>query len=394
MTTKRAYMDHNATAPVRAEAAEAVSRALGRTGNPSSVHAEGRAARGLVEDARAAVADLVGVKPSEVVFTSGGTEAANLAFHVARAALGVERLIVSAVEHEAVRAAAASLGLPVSIAPVDARGVVDLAVMARLLDAPGKALVAVMLANNETGVIEPVGEVVALARAAGAYVLTDAVQAAGRVAVDFEALGVDMLTLSAHKLGGPQGVGALVIRDGLPFEPLIRGGGQEMRRRSGTENVPGIAGFSVAAGLARREHADMAPVRALRDALETALRAVEPGLTVFGDDTPRLANTSLFSAPGLDAETLLMALDLDGIAVSAGSACSSGKVARSHVLEAMGVDERLAKGAIRVSLGLANTRDDIDRLVRSWTQAAKRARDRHARSKADARAGAFAEVES
>lgn len=394
MTMKRAYLDYNATAPVRAEAAEAVLRALRMTGNPSSVHAEGRKARALVEEARVAVADLVHAKPGEVIFTSGGTEAANLALHGAHTAIGVERLIVSAVEHDAVRAAAANLGLPVSVAPVDLHGLIDLAALARLLDAPGKALVAVMAANNETGVIEPVAEVVALARAAGAHVLTDAVQAVGRVAVDFEALGVDMLMLSAHKLGGPQGAGALIVRDGLPVEPLIRGGGQEMRRRSGTENVPGIAGFGVAAGLARREHADMAHILALRDALETALHAAAPDLRVFGYGAPRLANTSLFSAPDLDAETLLMALDLDGIAVSAGSACSSGKVARSHVLEAMGVDEVLAKGAIRVSLGLANTREEIDRLVRSWTRAVTRVRERSTNSKASVHTGAFAEVES
>jgi cysteine desulfurase len=392
MTMKRVYLDHNATAPVRAEAAHAVTRALLLTGNPSSVHAEGRAARRIVEDARANVAALIHAKPTEVVFTSGGTEAANLAFHSAKAALGVERLIVSAIEHDSVRLAAGALGLPVFVAPVDADGVIDLAALARLLDAPGKALVALMLANNETGVVQPVVEAVTIARAAGALILTDVVQAAGRMRVDFGALGVDMIFLSAHKLGGPQGVGALIIRDGLPFDPLIRGGGQELRRRAGTENVPGIAGFGAAARLAAAETRMASQLAVLRDRLEAAIRAAAPDVVVFGSGAPRLANTSLFAAPGLDAETLLMALDLDGLAVSAGSACSSGKVARSHVLDAMGIEEGLAKAAIRVSLGLENVEGDIDQLVASWTRVMKRVTEKVNRAKTGAQSPV--EVES
>ncbi len=394
MTMRRAYMDHNATAPVRAEAAEAVARALLIGGNPSSVHAEGRAARKLVEEARAAVAALVHAKPAEVVFTSGGTEAANLALHTARAALGVERVILSAVEHDCVRASAAALGVPVEIVGVDAHGLVDIGELARRLDAPGKALVAVMLANNETGVMQPVAAAAQMARQVGAVVFADAIQALGRMPVDFPALDVDMISMSAHKLGGPQGVGALIVRDGLPFEALIRGGGQELRRRSGTENVAGIAGFGAAAKSAAREIAEMPHVQALRDRLEAALREAVPEVRIFGHAAPRLANTSLFSAPGLDAETLLMTLDLDGCAVSAGSACSSGKVARSHVLGAMGVDDALAKGAIRVSLGLANTEEEIDRLVLGWSRAAVRARDKVKSSTASAPMAALAEVES
>lgn len=376
MTIERAYMDHNATAPVRPEAAEAVARVLALTGNPSSVHAEGRAAHKIVEDARVAVAALVKAKPAEITFTSGGTEAANLALHAARNALGIRRIVLSSVEHDAVRLAAAHSGLEVEVLPVDENGIADLAALAGLLDAPGKGrtLVALMLANNETGVIQPVAEAVAMARAAGAFMLTDAVQAVGRMPVDFVALGADMMLLSGHKLGSPQGIGALVWRDELAFEPLIRGGGQELRRRSGTENVPGIAGFGAAARAAARDADAYTRIAELRDALEAALKAAVPDVRIFGENAPRLANTSLFSSAGLNAETLLMILDLDGFAVSAGSACSSGKVARSHVLEAMGVEPHLAKGAIRVSLGLANTRAEIERFVQSWARAAVKAR--------------------
>lgn len=394
MTKTRAYMDHNATAPVRPEAAEAVARALTLTGNPSSVHAEGRRARHIVEEARADVAKLVHAKPGEVIFTSGGTEAANLALHVAKTALGVERLIVSAIEHDCIRTAASALGLPVAVAPVDADCVIDLDALAKLLAEPGKPLLALMLANNETGVVQPVVEVVDLANGTGAVVLTDAVQAVGRMRVDFGALGVAMLLLSAHKIGGPQGVGALVIREGLAFAPLIQGGGQEQRRRAGTENVPGIAGFGAAAKLATDDYKSMPHVLALRMRLEAAIcEAAYEGVTVFGANAPRLANTSLFAASGLNAETLIMALDLDGIAVSAGSACSSGKVARSHVLAAMGVDDALAKGAIRVSLGINNTEDEVDRLAASWSRVAKRASEKRQIAKASAGSPVLAEVE-
>lgn len=392
MTQTRAYMDHNATAPVRPEAAEAVARALALTGNPSSVHAEGRRARHIVEEARADVAKLVHAKPGEVIFTSGGTEAANLALYVARNALGVERLIVSAIEHDCIRTAASALGLPVAVAPVDADGVIDLDALSKLLAEPGRSLLALMMANNETGVVQPIVEVVDLANGVGAVVLTDAVQAVGRMRVDFGALGVAMLILSAHKIGGPQGVGALVIREGLAFAPLIQGGGQEQRRRAGTENVPGIAGFGVAARLAINDYKSMPHVLALRMRLEASIREAA-SVTIFGANAPRLANTCLFAASGLNAETLIMALDLDGIAVSSGAACSSGKVARSHVLAAMGVDDALAAGAIRVSLGVNNTEDEVDRLAASWSRVAKRAGEKRQIAKASAASATLAEVE-
>lgn len=393
MTKLRAYFDHNATAPVRPEAAAAIARALMLTGNPSSVHAEGRRARHMVEEARAHVAALVHAKPAEIVFTSCGTEAANLALHSAKSALGIERLIVSAIEHDCVRASAAALGLPVTELPVDTCGVADLSVLAKLLEAPGKALVALMLANNETGAVQPIAEAAVLTHHAGGLLLVDAVQAAGRMSVEFDGLGADMLFVSAHKIGGPQGAGALVVRTGLAFEPLIRGGGQEARRRAGTENVAALAGFGVAARLAREDVHEMSRLADLRDALEHALREVAPDLVIFGEDAPRLANTSLFAASGLDAETLIMALDLDGLAVSSGSACSSGKVARSHVLAAMKVDDELAKATIRVSLGSGNTREEVDRLVASWSRVLKRTRDKMKSAKTGADASALAEVE-
>lgn len=388
----RAYMDHNATAPVRPQAAAAVVRALTFTGNPSSVHGEGRRAHMLIEEARADVAALVGAKTTEVIFTSGGTEAANLALHTAKAAHGVERLIVSAIEHDCIRASATASGLPVDILPVDSDGVADLGALEALLAKPGKALVALMLANNETGVIQRVGEATLLAHAVGALVLCDTIQAVGRIPVNLEALEADMLLLSAHKIGGPLGVGALVIREGLAFEPLIRGGGQEKRRRAGTENVPGIAGFGAAARQAASEIAVVQTISALRDHMEDALRAAAPDIQFFGANVPRLANTSLFAAPDLDAETLVMLLDLDGIAVSAGSACSSGKVARSHVLSAMGVTDALASAAIRISLGAENNKAEIDRLVVSWSRALKRAQDK-IQTTTGATALALAEVE-
>ncbi|MGV8996554.1 MAG: cysteine desulfurase family protein [Parvibaculaceae bacterium] len=390
MTMKRIYLDHNATAPVRPEAAVAVAHALTLTGNPSSVHAEGRRALALIEDARINVANLVGAKTNEVIFTSGGTEAANLALHLAKTSLGVERLIISAIEHDCIRAPANASGLPLDILPVDADGVADLAALKILLAKPGKALVALMMANNETGVIQPVGEAAELAHTAGALLLSDTIQTAGRLTLDMKSLGADMLLLSAHKLGGPQGVGALIIRASLAYEPFIRGGGQEKRRRAGTENLSGIAGFGVAARLALTDN--MTPD--LRDYMETELRKAVPDIVVFGAKAPRLNNTSLFATSGLASETLMVALDLDGLAVSAGSACSSGKVTRSHVLGAMGVSDDLAGAAIRVSLGHGTTKDDVDHLVASWTRYVKRVAEKVKNTNTSAFSSALAEVEN
>jgi cysteine desulfurase len=347
----RTYLDHNATSPLRPQAKAAMLKAMEVTGNASSVHAEGRRSRKLLDEARDAVARAVGVIAPMVVFTSGGSEANNLAVKGVR----VERLLVSAIEHPAVLEAAKASGKPVEVIPVTSDGVVDLEALARMLPGP-KALVSVMLANNETGVLQPVRDVVGLAQAHGALVHTDAVQALGKVPVNFGLLGVDLMTLSAHKLGGPTGAGALIVRDGLALEPLVHGGGQELRRRAGTENLPAIAGFAAVAG------EKVSHVKALRDRLEASLEAA----AIFGRDCDRLPNTTCFAHPGLNAETLLMALDLDGLAVSSGSACSSGKVAPSHVLAAMGVAPDLAKAAIRVSLGWDTTPEHIDHFTAAW----------------------------
>ena len=379
MTIKRAYLDHNATTMLRPEAAAAVMRALAAPGtglgNASSVHAEGRAARKLVETARGDVKALVNAGDADLVFTSGGTEAAHLAFHAAVAAMGVERLIVCAVEHSAVRAPAEKAGLPLSWLPVDADGVAELEALKDLLAEPGKPLVALMWANNETGVIQPVEEATALVHEAGGLILTDTVQAAGKVPVDFAGSGVDMMLLAGHKLGGPLGTGALVFRDGLSFEALQVGGGQELRRRAGSENLPGIAGFGAAAKAAGEALDGFAALALLRDMLEERIAEIAPDAVFFGQRAARLPNTSYLAAPGLEAERLVMMLDLDGIAVSAGAACSSGKVGHPHVLDAMGVEEELLKSAVRVSLGWSSTEDDVNRFVESWSRAYRKARE-------------------
>lgn len=382
MTRERIYMDYNATAPLLPEAREAMIRAFEATGNPSSVHAEGRAARGRVEDARRDVAALVGARAQDVVFTGTGSEANTMALtpYVRVAAAcgiggapaetrGVTRLLVGAAEHPSVLAGGRFDADAVERIPVDGEGRVRLdwleerlAVLARTEPGCG-ALVSVQVANSETGVLQPVAEIAALAHAAGGIVHADAVQAAGRMALDIAMLGVDMLTLSAHKLGGPQGVGALVLASGMVElgAPSVRGGGQERGRRAGTENVAGIAGFGAAAALAlSRINAYPARLREWRDLFENRLKVALPQAVVFGAHAERLCNTSAFAVPGLKAETLLMALDLAGFAVSSGSACSSGKVRRSHVLEAMGVAPDVSEGALRVSLGWSSRQADLD----------------------------------
>lgn len=369
----RAYLDHNATTPLRPEAALAISRALAMTGNPSSVHGEGRAARKLVENARVDVAALVNAPSPNVTFTSGGTEANHLALHAALA-LGVTRIIMSSIEHEAMRAPAEAAGLPLTLLPVNAQGVVDLEALASALQmGEGKPLVILMLANNETGVIQPVAEASRVTHEAGGLIISDAVQALGKIDIDLVALGLDMLTLGGHKIGAPMGVGALVHRKGLAIAALQIGGGQEQRRRAGSENLIGIAGFGAAASVARAHIADMAALAALRDTLEARLKAAYPDMVFFGQEATRLPNTSYFAMPGLDAERLLMALDLDGVAVSAGAACSSGKIGKPRVLDAMGVDDALARNAIRLSLGWTSTPDDIEAFISAWTRLHARA---------------------
>lgn len=357
------YLDYNATAPIRPEAAAALQAALAAPGNASSVHGFGRAARKRVETARAQVAALVGAAPAQVIFTGSGTEANNLALNAVPAG-DAARILVSAGEHDSVLAAAPRA----ERIPLASDGRVDLERLAALLEAgPRASLVSVMLANNETGVIQPLAEVARLARAQGALLHCDAVQAAGKVALDMAALDADLLSLSAHKLGGPQGVGALVVRDGITLRPLLRGGGQERRQRAGTENVAGIAGFGAAAAMARRDLDQSAGLARLRDHLEAEVRALCPTVTVHGAAAPRLPNTACLSMPGVAAETQVMALDLAGVAVSAGSACSSGKVQASHVLQAMGVPEAEAGRAIRVSLGWASRAADIGAFVAAWS---------------------------
>jgi cysteine desulfurase len=358
---QRSYLDHNATRPLRAEVREAVVDALSLPGNPSSVHAEGRAARAAVEDARAKVAALVGARPEDVIFTSGGTEANALA--LAAQSGEAWHCYLSAIEHPSVLSGGRFYRETTTVLPVTTDGIADLSVLAQKLEKhkPGgwRPIVSLMAANNETGALQPVAEAAGIVHEAGGILHSDAVQAAGRILLDMTALGADMLTLSAHKIGGPKGVGALVLAEGASVEPLIKGGGQESRRRAGTENVAGIVGFGVAAELAAADLARMDEIAKLREALEAGVRAVAKDAVVFSAAVPRLPNTSCFAVPGAKAETVVIALDLAGIAVSAGSACSSGKVEASHVLAAMGVAPELAQGAIRVSLGFGSSNTDI-----------------------------------
>ena len=368
----RIYLDYNATAPVRPGVQEAVAQALS-FGNPSAVHAEGRRARAAVEQARAQVAEFCGGAPEGVVFTSGGTEACNLALGLRAAPAGaIERVLVSATEHAAVRQAATASGLSVEELPVSSDGVIDLAALDGALSTPAPALVCVMAANNETGVLQPIGTIAERVAAHGSLLFCDGVQAAGKIPLSLESLGCDALAVSAHKIGGPMGVGALVVRAGLVVPPSITGGGQELGRRGGSENVSGIVGFGLAAELSAGELARAGELAHKRDRMEADLRAAMPDVRIFGAQAPRLPNTSCFGLAGLHGETVVMALDLAGISVSAGAACSSGKVSRSHVLDAMGIEHDVSSGAIRVSLGRDTDDGACDRLVENWLkQAAK-----------------------
>ncbi|MBN8873940.1 MAG: aminotransferase class V-fold PLP-dependent enzyme [Rhodospirillales bacterium] len=360
------YLDANATEPLRPEAHAALVAALAVTGNPASVHGAGRAARRLLEDAREQLATRFGAAPADVVFTSGGTEADALAIH----ALGRDRqLIVGATEHEAVRSAA----LSANVLPVDRDGVADLDALARLLEAGGPALVCLMLANNETGTLQPVAEAAALCRRHGALLHVDAVQAAGRMPVDLRSLGAHALAVSSHKLGGPAGAGALLLAPEVSaLAPLIAGGGQERGRRGGTPPVATIAGFAAAAATA----GDASPLAALRDRAERA--AIEAGAVLCGAHAARLPNTTSLALPGVRADAQVIALDLAGVAVSAGAACSSGKVATSHVLTAMGLGP-LAGQAIRVSLPWNATAADVDAFAAAYARMADRLRPALAR---------------
>ena len=371
---ERIYFDANAGTPLHDEARAAVAAALGAA-NASSVHAEGRRARAIVETARAEIALAVGARPENVIFTSGATEAAALALTpriTSGSSLRIAgRLYVGATEHPCVLAGGRFAPAAVRRLAVDRSGVIDLGELEKTLSEHdsdhGPPYVALMLANNESGVIHPVAAAARLVKRRGGYVFCDAVQALGRVRVDIVELGVDFLTLSAHKIGGPQGAGALVLADeAVRPEPLLTGGGQERRRRSGTENVAAIAGFGVAARLARHHLSEASRLAELRDRLDRDLLAVSPQARIFGTAAERLPNTTLFAVPGISAETAVIGFDLEGVAVSAGAACSSGKVSASHVLEAMCEPPEAARGGIRVSLPAEAQAADVERFIAAW----------------------------
>ena len=371
---ERVYLDWNATTPLRPEARQAMAAAWDLLGNPSSVHAEGRQARRLVEGAREAVAEAVGAQARNVVFTSSGTEANALALTPGLrrgAGARVQRLLVSAIEHASVLAGGRFQPDAIRKLRVNSMGQVDLDYLRSLVAGDAPALVSIMAANNETGALQPVREAAEIVHQAGGLLHIDAIQALGRIPCDINEIGVDLATLSAHKIGGPKGVGALVLADGIEgIDPILRGGGQEFGRRAGTENVAGIAGFGAAveAAVARRDvNADR--LETLRNRLETGLRET-PELIIFSNEAPRLPNTTLFTVPGLRAETAVIGFDLAGIAVSSGSACSSGKVQPSHVLEAMGFSKSLSQGAVRLSLGWSTTEAEIDCCLKAWRKLA------------------------
>ena len=387
MQEQRTYLDFNASAPLHPGARAAMLAAMDCAGNPSSIHGEGRAARAMIETARAQIAGLAGVPSAQVVFTSGGTEAANLALapdmtvqnHLTR----FGGVFASAGEHACVLSGHRFDADQLRIVPLARDGVIDLAALADMLAAsPQPMMLALQAANNETGVIQPVAQAAAMVHARGGLVVCDAVQAAGKIDCTMARLGADMLVLSAHKLGGPKGVGALVLASPAthPSAGLVRGGGQERGARAGTENVTAIAGFGAAAvvaqaGMAQAGMAQEAVRLAqLRDKLEDFLRDIAADVVVFGQGVARLPNTSAFAVPGLSAETALIALDLAGVAVSSGSACSSGKVKRSHVLNAMAVDPGLALGALRISLGWSTVPSDVTAFAEAFEVIVRRAR--------------------
>lgn len=383
----RVYLDHNATSPLLPAARAAMHAALEAGGNPSSVHAEGRAARAIVEQARAQVAALVGAKPGEVIFTSGGSEANSLALRGAVKANGITRLLVGATEHDSVLATAADLaaeGVAVDIIPVMSTGEIDLHEYVRLLQQePGKTLVSVALVNNETGVRPPFLNLVAFAQTYRALMHCDAAQTVARQIIMFEHSKIDFLSISAHKFGGPIGAGALIVRDGVKLARQIAGGGQELGRRAGTENVPAIAGFGAAAAYAMRPAtpSPWANLWPLRKRLEAGICAAVPEAVIHGAEAEdRMANTSMIGLPGVSGETQVMAMDLAGFAISSGAACSSGKVKESHVLKAMRAP--YPGDAIRVSLGPSNTEAEVDAFIAAWTAFARKALSRRAREAA------------
>jgi cysteine desulfurase len=382
MASARLYLDWNATSPLHPAAREALLRALDLFGNPNSVHGEGRAARAAIEGARRHVAALTGADPAHVIFTSGATEAANMVltpdFRMGRTPLSMGHLYYSAIEHPAVREGGRFAKVDMTEIAVTSDGVVDLDALRTLLEAHDKTsglpMVAIMLVNNETGIVQPIKEAAEIVHTSGGLLVVDAVQAAGRLALDINALGADFMIVSSHKIGGPKGVGALVTRgEVLMPRPLIHGGGQEKGHRSGTENSLAVIGFGAAAQAAVAEFdARNQAVAQLRNRLEDGMRAAAPDVVIYGADGSRVSNTTFFTLPGLKAETGQIAFDLEGVALSAGSACSSGKVGESHVLTAMGRDPKL--GALRISLGFSTTEDDVDKAVAAFAKIVARRR--------------------
>ena len=382
MAPPRLYLDWNATAPLHPAAREAIMRAIDVFGNPNSVHGEGRAARAAIEGARRKVAALAGTDAGNVIFTSGATEAANLVltpdFRMGRTPLQLGRLYFSAIEHPAVREGGRFPKEKMTEIPVTEAGIVDLDALDRLLAAHDKAaglpMVAVMLVNNETGIVQPVEAAAKIVHAHGGLFVVDAVQAAGRIALDINRIGADFMIVSSHKIGGPKGGGALIARgEALMPRPLIQGGGQERGHRSGTQNSLALIGFGAAAEAAASElETRNAAIGALRERLEAGMRAAAPDVVIHGAGGPRVANTIFFTLPCLKAETGQIAFDLEGVALSAGSACSSGRLGESHVLTAMGRDAKL--GALRISLGFSTTEEDVDRAIAAFAKIACRRR--------------------
>ncbi|ANK85901.1 MULTISPECIES: cysteine desulfurase family protein [unclassified Rhizobium] len=382
MAPPRLYLDWNATAPLHPAAREAIMRAIDIFGNPNSVHGEGRAARAAIEGARRKVAALAGTDPGNVIFTSGATEAANLVltpdFRMGRTPLQLGHLYFSAVEHLAVREGGRFPKDRTTEIPVTDAGIVDLQALAALLDAHDKStglpMVAIMFVNNETGIVQPVEEAAKIVRAHGGLFVVDAVQAAGRLPIEIERIGADFIIVSSHKIGGPKGAGALIARgEALMPKALIRGGGQEKGHRSGTQNSLALIGFGAAAEAVLQDLEERnAAIAALRGRLEAGMHAAAPDVIIHGAGGQRVANTIFFTLPCLKAETGQIAFDLEGVALSAGSACSSGKVGESHVLTAMGRDAKL--GALRISLGFSTTEEDIDRAIAAFAKIACRRR--------------------
>lgn len=364
------YLDHNASTPLKPPVHEVMLQTLGFPGNASSVHRVGREARRRIEESRGQITTLVNAGPRAVIiFTSGATEANNLVLKGS----GCEKTLVAATEHSSVLNA-----LPErEIIPVLPNGLVDLAALDRMLEGNDRStLISVMMVNNETGVIQPIDKVVAIAKKRGALVHSDAVQAAGRLPIDLQKLGVDYLTLTAHKVGGPQGAGCLILSNCVSVTPLLSGGSQEKNMRAGTENITAIAGFGKAAELAAQDIDAFQKLAVLRDKIETELRKIAPAIRFFGKDAPRVANTTMFSLPGIPAETQLIALDLAGICVSNGSACSSGTVKGSRILRAMGAGEAEAGSSLRVSLGWNSTEKEVECFIRKWTETYNRIKER------------------